>query len=100
MPDTPYHQDAHIVDRVYRKYIVKTDIAPDLGVRTVYTFPNGWSASVLTGPRSYGTELCVLDRFLRPNYKTGVTGDVLPYLDGPELRDALKAVSELWPDVG
>lgn len=65
----------------------------------IYTFSNGYSASVLTenSPSYPATlfELAVLDSDGQLDYSTPITGDVLRYINASELLFALNAVAAL-----
>ena len=65
----------------------------------LYTFPNGYSASVLTeNSPSYPATLFVLevlDSDGNLDYSTPITGDVLRWLDAVELLAAINAVAAL-----
>lgn len=67
--------------------------------RAVATFPNGYGASVITGPTSYGGpdglyELAVMHNG-RLCYDTPITDDVLGYLKPEEVTEALSAIAAL-----
>lgn len=77
------------------------------GPQKVYRFPNGYGASVIRNPGSYGSgsglwELAVI-KFHGPNgsftltYDTPITEDVLGYLQWGEVEDTLTKIKGL-PD--
>lgn len=65
----------------------------------LYTFPNGYSASVLTensgSHPANAFELAVLDSDGNLDYTTPITGDVLRWLNAVELLAAINAVAAL-----
>jgi hypothetical protein len=81
------------------------------GVQRLYRFANGYGASVVQGPYTYGGpeglwELAVLD-WPEPTegdagwhitYKTPITDDVLGWLSEEEVDDVLTNISELPPN--
>lgn len=64
------------------------------GPHVTVSFANGYQASIIKHPGSYGVELAVVHGG-RIVYDTPVTDDVLGWLDEGELRDALVAISHL-----
>lgn len=69
------------------------------GVQAIWTFANGYGASVIRGPYSYGGpdglyELAVL-RDGRVCCTTPLTDDVLGYLTEDEVTDALAKIAAL-----
>ena len=73
------------------------------GVQKVYRFPNGYGASVISSPFSYGGdegqwEIGVVkwngDRF-GLTYETPITDDVIGRLSWDEVEDTLKQIQEL-----
>lgn len=74
------------------------------GVQHLFEFPNGWIASVVRGPYTYGGqaglwELAVLDHERRLRYDTPITNDVLGWLDDASVREALDKVAALASEV-
>ena len=69
------------------------------GVQKIYSFPNGYGASVIKHEGSYGFdqdkwELAVLkDEELC--YSTGITSDVMGYLNDPEVDQVLRQIADL-----
>lgn len=64
------------------------------GEQYIYTFPNGYGASVIRSGMSYGSsaglfELAVLDADGHLTYATPVTNDVIGHLDAPEELDGV-----------
>ena len=69
------------------------------GVQKIYSFPNGYGASVIKHDFSYGGpegkwELAVL-RDDELCYSTGITSDVMGYLNDPEVDQVLKQIADL-----
>lgn len=69
------------------------------GIQKVYSFPNGYGASVVKHSYSYGGkdgkwELAVL-KGEDLCYDTGITSDVLGYLNDPEVDDYLRQIEKL-----
>ncbi len=65
----------------------------------VYNFPNGWGASVVWSNMSYGHkqglfELAVL-RGESISYNSGLTTDVIGFLDFADVADLLKKIEAL-----
>jgi hypothetical protein len=69
------------------------------GEQHLYRFANGFGASVIRGPYSYGGpglyELAVLGRDGQLTYETPVTGDVEGWLDEDRLQQLLDQVEAL-----
>lgn len=65
-----------------------------------FRFDNGFGASVIQGPYSYGGpdglyELAVLDLGGRLTYKTPITNDVEGYLTGEQVQELLDRIAAL-----
>jgi hypothetical protein len=79
-------------------YLKETNKVHD-GIQKVYSFPNGYGASVVKHSYSYGGkdnkwELAVLkDGDLC--YDTDITSDVLGYLNDPEVDSYLRQIEKL-----
>lgn len=76
----------------------------DNNYKTVFKFQNGYSASVVCNPTTYGYdmnffEVAVLDKDGRLCYDTPITDDVVGYLNFQGVADVLKDISELEPCV-
>lgn len=77
------------------------------GTQDIHRFPNGYGASVVQGPYSYGGdqglyELAVIqftdgDKY-ELCYSTHITNDVLGYLTEDEVSNALALIEELSGD--
>ena len=70
------------------------------GVQHKYKFPNGYGASVVSHPYSYGGdrglwELAVLGLDGHLTYDTPITNDVLGYLSEDEVNEALAKIAAL-----
>ena len=73
------------------------------GVQKIYSFPNGYGASVIKHDFSYGGpegkwELAVLkdDELC---YSTGITSDVMGYLNDPQVDNILRQIANLEVDI-
>lgn len=73
------------------------------GKRVEHTFPNGYTASVLTGGHSYSNDDEPYEIAVMSNgdldYTTPITDDVLGYLTEQEANDVLAEIEAL-PSVG
>ena len=63
-----------------------------------YKFKNGYGASVIWNPHSYGYdeglwELAVLDRDGRIDYSTSLGSEVLGYLNDADVENVLEQIS-------
>jgi len=72
----------------------------DMGVFARIQFENGYGASVVKGPYTYGGnnglyELAVLDSEGHVTYDTPITNDVIGYLSVPEVNEYLIKIQEL-----
>lgn len=72
------------------------------GINAISTisFQNGYGASVVTGPHTYGGsdglyELGVLDSNYRLTYETPITNDVIGFLTSHEVTEILKKIQDL-----
>ena len=70
------------------------------GIQKVYKFPNGWGASVVMFPGSYGFEkglweLAVLNTNDEISYDTPITSDVIGYLDDTMTGIILERIKKL-----
>lgn len=83
----------------YERYVESVEVIGDISVQYVFAFPNGYGASVIKTPWSYGWandlwELAVLfDGHLC--YDTPITDDVLPDLTDEEVLEYLDKILEL-----
>jgi len=70
------------------------------GVMSRITFENGYGASVVSSPYTYGGdkglyELAVLDSDGELTYTTSVTDDVIGYLRPEDVTDVMAKIQEL-----
>lgn len=88
------------------KYLVYEKEHHSGGIRKLYKFPNGYGASVIKTPFSYGGfqdlwELAVVTNIADDNssfdlcYTTTITNDVLGYLSDEDVENVLKQIMEL-----
>ena len=68
-----------------------------------YKFANGYGASIIRNPTSYGGssglyELAVLDSYGGLDYSTPITDDVVGHLDESGVRRILTAIEDLAVD--
>ena len=80
------------------EYLIETNKHMD-GIQKVYQFPNGYGASVIKHKGSDGYdkglwELAVLHEG-ELCYDTEITGDVIGYLNDPEVDNILGQISRL-----
>ena len=79
----------------------KTESSFDTFQRHEYHFKNGYGASVIHNPYTYGLELAVLKyndetESWDINYDTNITDDVVGYIDGKKgLEKLLNKISQL-----
>jgi PII-like signaling protein len=82
------------------KYLVFEDRPLIMGVASRIQFDNGYGASVVKGPYTYGGknglyEMAILDSNGNLTYDTPITNDVIGYLSEDEVTDYLKQIQEL-----
>lgn len=65
----------------------------------IYSFPNGYGASIINHPYSYGIELAVLvmkNGYYQITYETHITSDVVPFIqDMKEIKALLEEIHSL-----
>jgi hypothetical protein len=71
-----------------------------VGVRATITFDNGYGASIVKTPYTYGGdngkyELAVLGTNGDLTYDTPITDDVIGYLSPTEITDIMKQIQKL-----
>lgn len=71
-----------------------------IGQQCVVQFPNGYGASIVQGPHTYGGsnglyELAVLDKNGELTYATPITDDVLGYLTEEDVEKTLSDIKNL-----
>lgn len=73
------------------------------GERKLFKFDNGYGASLVKCPLSYGGEDGLWELAVLKNgelcYDTPITGDVIGYLNDPEADEILEKISRLPPAV-
>jgi PII-like signaling protein len=82
------------------KDLVFEDRPHNMGVASRIQFDNGYGASVVKGPYTYGGknglyEMAILDSNGNLTYDTPITNDVIGYLSEDEVTDYLKQIQEL-----
>jgi hypothetical protein len=71
-----------------------------IGKQCIVQFPNGYGASIVQGPHTYGGdkglyELAVFDKDGQITYDTPITNDVLGYLSEQEVEKTLFDIKNL-----
>ena len=71
-----------------------------MGEQCIVQFPNGYGASIVQGPNTYGRkdglyELAVLGKDGEITYDTPITNDVLGYLSEAEVEKTLLEIKNL-----
>lgn len=95
----------------FEQYLIAKEIIPEKRAQYVFTFDNGYGASVIKDhPGSYGAindlwELAVVrdaryshiikDRLWHVTYDTPITDDVIGYLTDEEVLKIMKQIQEL-----
>ena len=90
---------------LFNKIEWKQHPADPVGKQGLLFFPNGFGASIITGPLFYTDhdhpfELAVLKGSpaeFSLTYETSITDDVLGHLDKDAVEEVLKVISELEP---
>lgn len=82
------------------KDLVFEDRPYDMGISSRIEFDNGYGASVVKGPYTYGGkdglyEMAILDSNGNLTYDTPITNDVIGYLSEDEVSNYLKQIQEL-----
>lgn len=82
------------------KDLVFEDRPYDMGIASRIQFDNGYGASVVKGPYTYGGnnglyEMAVLDSNGNLTFDTPITNDVIGYLSEDEVTNYLKQIQEL-----
>lgn len=82
-----------------REFLVESNDNVNGGIQKVYKFPNGYGASVIKGPYTYGGkkglwELAVL-KGEELCYDTDITSDVIGHLNDPEMDAILRQIERL-----
>ena len=74
---------------------------PDgMGIQCRIEFPNGYGASIVQGPNTYGGdkglyELAVLGNDGQITYDTPITNDVIGYLREQDVTDVMEKIQQL-----
>ena len=82
-----------------REFLVESNDNVNGGIQKIYKFPNGYGASVIKGPYTYGGkkglwELAVL-KGEELCYDTDITSDVIGHLNDPEMDAVLRQIERL-----
>jgi len=82
------------------KDLVFVEKPHNMGVSARIEFDNGYGASVVKGPHTYGGkdglyEMGILDSSGNLTYETPITNDVIGYLSESEVSDYLRKIQEL-----
>ena len=82
-----------------REFLVESNDNVNGGVQRIYKFPNGYGASVIKGPYTYGGkkglwEVAVL-KGEELCYDTDITSDVIGHLNDPEMDAILRQIERL-----
>jgi hypothetical protein len=86
---------------IYSRLSSNANTAPGYYKRYTFKFPNGYGASVIRTPGSYGSEVgqwelaVIYDN--RICYDTEITSDVMGYLTHTEVHNTLKMIEQLQP---
>ena len=89
------------LDLMYKKFEdIQFTPHPMSGVRSVTMFENGYGASVVSHPMSYGGkmglyEMAVLDKNGELTYTTPITDDVIGYLTPEQVTEKLIQIQDL-----
>ena len=74
-------------------------LSPHGGIQKVYEFDNGYGASVIMGPQSYGFSKGLWELAVLQNgslcYDTPITNDVIGHLNEEEVNNYLNLIKEL-----
>ena len=82
------------------KDLVFEDRPHDMGIASRIQFDNGYGASVVKGPYTYGGkdglyEMAVLDNNGNLTYDTPITNDVIGYLRPEDVTDVMEKIQKL-----
>ena len=80
--------------------LVFSELPDGFGVQSRVVFENGYGASVVKGPHTYGGkiglyEIAVLDIEGYITYETPVTSDVIGYLRPEDVSDVMEKIQKL-----
>ena len=80
----------------FEEYVIKNGTHLNgKGNHVILQFPNGYGASIISTPFSYGIEVAVLDSLGSITYDTPITDDVIGYLNETTLIDLLNKIKVL-----
>jgi hypothetical protein len=76
------------------------ELPDDMGIHCRIQFENGYGASIVKGPYTYGGdkglyEIAVLDSSDEITYATSVTDDVIGYLRPEDVTDVIEKIQKL-----
>ncbi len=86
------------------KFLTQNSKSPSMGTQKLYSFPNGYGASVVKHEYSYGGdrglwELAVINNISEDGfdicYDTPITDDVIGFLNDPEVDRLLYLIRDL-----
>ncbi|SVD70364.1 uncharacterized protein METZ01_LOCUS423218 [marine metagenome] len=86
------------------KFLTQNSKSPSMGTQKLYSFPNGYGASVVKHEYSYGGdrglwELAVINNISEDGfdicYDTPITDDVIGFLNDPEVDRLLYLIPDL-----
>ena len=86
------------------KFLTQNSKSPSMGTQKLYSFPNGYGASVVKHEYSYGGdrglwELAVINNISEDGfdicYDTPITNDVIGWLNDPEVDRLLYLIRDL-----
>jgi hypothetical protein len=80
--------------------LVFSELPDGFGVQSRIVFENGYGASVVKGPHTYGGkiglyEIAVLDSEENITYETPITSDVIGYLRPEDVTDVIEKIQKL-----
>jgi hypothetical protein len=80
--------------------LVFSELPDGFGVQSRIMFENGYGASVVKGPHTYGGktglyEIAVLDSEENITYETPITSDVIGYLRPEDVTDVIEKIQKL-----
>ena len=87
-----------------KNIFLKETIKDENKIQNIYSFPNGYGASVIKGPYTYGGkdgkwELAVINNITEEGfdmcYDTEITDDVIGHLNDPEVDRLLYKIRDL-----
>jgi hypothetical protein len=96
-------EDTMIIPQDFEKYTVPTKPLSDGGYRAVLRFPNGYGASIIRRPGSYGADQGLYEMAVvkfhglkyELCYDTPIADDVIGWMGPDEIRDYLERIIKL-----